>query len=161
MITSAVDELKLGEAVGSVSLMTIASNYLVIAMQESIIWLLCMISLVLCDFIIGSIHSVRDGVSYRFSKAVRRTLGKVVTYVTIVLVAVLFEVATNYEYDIDKWVILLVAVVEASSILGHILAMRGYNLNWIKLLKLMVKKKYEVAEDEMRGIVEKKEEEEK
>ena len=160
MITSAVDELKLGEAVGSASLMTIASNYLVVAMQESIIWLLCMLALVLCDFIVGSIHSLREGINYRFSKAVRRTLGKIVVYFSVVLVAVLFEVATNYEFDIDKWVILIVAIVEASSILGHILAMRGYSLNWLKLVKLIARKKYEVAEDEIKNIVEKKEEEE-
>ena len=151
-------ETRIIEGVGSLSIMAIASNYLVIALQDMIIWLICMFAVILCDLFAGVIHSLSMGVKVRASKAVRRTFGKSVVYFGVVAMAVLLNIATKGEYKLDKWAVLAVAFVESLSISGHILGMRGYSFNPIKLIKAIAKNKYEINPSELEGIVKKKEE---
>ena len=151
------NETKIIEGVGSISVMAIASNYLVIALQDMVIWIICMFAVILCDLVAGVIHALMIGIPVRASKAFRRTFGKSVVYFAVVAMAVLLNIATKGVYNLDKWAVLGVAFVESLSIGGHSLAMRGYKFNPIMLVKVLAKKKYELASDELEGIVEKKE----
>ena len=152
------NETRLVEGIGSISVMAIASNYLVIALQDMVIWLICMFAIILCDLIAGVIHALSQGVKVRASKALRRTFGKSVVYFAVVAMAVLLNIATKGVYNLDKWAVLGVAFVESLSIGGHILGMRGYSFNPLRLVKMMAKKKYKFVGEELEGIIEKKEE---
>ena len=151
------NETRIVEVIGSISVMAIASNYLVIALQDMVIWLICMFAIITCDFIAGVIHSLMQGIKVKASKAFRRTFGKSVVYFAVVAMAVLLNIATKGDYKLDKWAVLAVAFVESLSIGGHILAMRGYSFNPIRLVKVLAQKKYELASDEMEGIIQKSE----
>lgn len=151
------NETKIIEGVGSLSVMAIASNYLVVALQDMVIWLICMFAIIICDLLAGVIHALMLGVEVRASKALRRTFGKSVVYFALVAMAVLLNIATKGVYGLDKWAVLGVACVEGLSIGGHILGMRGYSFNPIKLVKVLAKKKYEIASEEMEGIIQKSE----
>ena len=151
------NETRIAESIGSISVMVIAGNYLVIALQEMVVWIICMFAIILCDLVAGVTHALMQGIKVRASKAFRRTFGKSVVYFAVVAMAVLLNIATKGEYKLDKWAVLAVAFVESLSIGGHILAMRGYKFNPIMLVKVLAKKKYELASDELEGIVEKKE----
>ena len=151
------EEVRIIEGVGSLSVMAIASNYLVVALQDMVIWLICMFAIIFCDFVAGVIHSLMLGIKVKASKAVRRTFGKSVVYFAVVAMAVLLNIATKGEYKLDKWAVLAVAFVESLSIGGHILGMRGYSFNPIKLIKAIAKNKYEIDPSELEGIVKKKE----
>ena len=153
------EEARIVESIGSVSVMAVASNYLVVALHDMIIWLICMFAVILCDLFAGVIHSLTMGVKVRASKAVRRTFGKSVVYFGVVAMAVLLNIATKGEYKLDKWAVLAVAFVESLSIGGHILGMRGYNFKPLNLVKVLAKRKYNIASDELNNIVEKEERE--
>ena len=151
------NETRVVEAVGSISIMTIASNYLVSALEGMVIWLICMFAVIFCDLVAGVTHSLMKGLDVPLSKACRRTLGKGVVYFAVVATAVLLNIATQEEYHLDKWAVLGVAGIETSSIIGHILGMRGYTFSPLKLVKVMAKKKYEINSEEVEGIIKKDE----
>ena len=154
------NETRIVESIGSISIMAIASNYLVIALQEMVVWIICMFAIILCDLVAGVTHALMQGVKVRASKAFRRTFGKSLVYFGVVAMAVLLNIATKGEYSLDKWAVLGVAFVESLSIGGHILGMRGYSFNPIKFVKAIAKKRYEIDPKEMEGIITKKQNDE-
>lgn len=65
------------------------------------------LSVILCDLAFGIRKSLIMGGAVRFSKAVRRTMGKMVTYFAFVCMVCMVEVAAGGGYGVDKWACLI------------------------------------------------------
>ena len=74
------------------------------------------------------------GEEVRFSRAVRNTMGKMVTYFAFVCMVCMICVASGEKYQIDIWSCLLVCFIEGCSIIGNILKPKGINFNLLGAL---------------------------
>ena len=101
------------------------------------------------------------GEKVRFSRAIRATMGKMVTYFAFVVMVCMINVAAGNIYKIDVYSCLLICFIEGCSIIGNILKPKGYSFNMIKALGLFGKKVFDVEKDEVGDIVTKDKEEKK
>ena len=129
-------------------------------LQESIghiiPWLIVMVSVILCDLVVGIRKSLLMGENVRFSSACRRTIGKIVSYVTFVIMVAVIDVAANGGGTIDKWACLLVCFIEFSSIMSNVLRPKGYDVNLAKLIAVVFGKRFEMERKDIEDIIEKK-----
>lgn len=125
-------------------------------MQESIghmiPWLIVTGAVIVCDLIFGIRKSLIMEEEVRFSSAVRRTMGKMVTYFSFVVMVAMIDVAAGGDRQIDKWACLTVCFIEGVSIIGNLLRPKGYNVNVIKAVSLFFSKKLGV--DGMEKVIE-------
>ena len=114
-------------------------------LQESIghviPWIIVTFCVILCDLVVGIRKSLMMGEDVRFSSACRRTIGKIVSYFTFVVMVAVVDVAANGGGTIDKWACLLVCFIEGTSIVSNILKPKGYNVNLIKAIALLFENK--------------------
>jgi hypothetical protein len=96
------------------------------------------------------------GEEVRFSSACRRTIGKIITYFTFVIMAAVVDVAAHGGGTIDKWACLAVCLIEFSSIMSNILRPRGYEVNLIKLIAVIFGHKFKEKKEDIIDIFEKK-----
>lgn len=129
-------------------------------MQESIghiiPWMVASFFVILCDLVVGIRKSLLMGEEVRFSSACRRTIGKIITYFTFVIMAAVVDVAAHGGGTIDKWACLAVCLIEFSSIMSNILKPRGYEVNLIKLIAVIFGHKFEQKKEDIIDIFEKK-----
>lgn len=122
-------------------------------LRESIVhiipWMAAAACVILCDLIVGIRASMMLGDDIRFSSACRRTLGKMVSYFTFVIMVSVVDVAANGGGKIDKYACLMVCFIEGCSIINNILRPKGITLDVKKLLCLMTKKKLGVEVDDI------------
>lgn len=97
----------------------------------------------------------------RFSSAIRRTMGKMVTYFAFVCMVVMINIASGSKWNIDVYSCLLVCLIEFCSIISNILTPKGYSFNMLKALGLFGKKMLDVDKEEMSEIITKDKEENK
>lgn len=95
----------------------------------------------------------------RFSTAIRRTMGKMVTYFAFVCMVVMINIASGNKWNIDVYSCLLVCFIEFCSIISNILIPKGYNFNMIKALGLFGKKVLDVDKEDISEIITKDKEE--
>jgi hypothetical protein len=128
-------------------------------LQESIghiiPWLIVSFFVILCDLVVGIRKSLLMGEEVRFSSACRRTIGKLVSYFTFVIMAAVVDVAAHGGGEIDKWACLAVCLIEFSSIMSNILKPKGYDINLVKVIGVVFGKKFNVTKQEMEDIIEK------
>ena len=128
-------------------------------LQESIghiiPWIIVALCVILCDLVVGIRKSLMMGEEVRFSSACRRTIGKIVSYFTFVVMVAVVDVAANGGGTIDKWACLLVCFIEFSSIMGNILKPKGYDVNLDKLIAVVFGKRFGVHGKEIEEIIEK------
>ena len=91
----------------------------------------------------------------RFSSACRRTLGKMVSYFTFVIMVAVIDVAAHGGGVIDKWACLLVCFIEGCSIINNILKPKGISLNIGSLFGIIVGKKFGIDESLAEKVIEK------
>ena len=131
-------------------------------LQESIghiiPWLIVTACVIVCDLVVGIRKCLMMGQEVRFSSACRRTIGKIVSYFTFVVMVAVVDVAANGGGTIDKWACLLVCFIEFSSIMSNILTPKGYDVNFAKLVAVVFGKRFDVEKKEIEEIIEKKEE---
>ena len=112
-------------------------------LQESIghviPWIIVTFCVILCDLVVGI-----------------RTIGKIVSYFTFVVMVSVVDVAANGGGVIDKWACLLVCFIEFSSIMSNILKPKGYDVNFAKLIAVVFGKRFDVAKKDIEEIIEKK-----
>lgn len=120
-------------------------------------WLVVTFAVILCDLAFGIRRSMTMGEPVRFSRAIRRTMGKTVTYFAFVCTVCAVEVAAGGSYGIDKWSCLFVCFVEFSSIISNILKPKGYSLNLKELISVVVGRVAKVDREEIEEIIEKDE----
>ena len=120
----------------------IASAFIGQTLSHMIPWLMVTGAVIVCDLVFGIRKSLRMGEDVRFSSAMRRTLGKMVTYFAFVVMVAMIDVAADAELRIDKWACLLVCFIEGVSIIGNLLRPKGYNVDFIKAVALLFSKKF-------------------
>ena len=129
-------------------------------LQESIghiiPWMIVTACVIVCDLVVGIRKSLMMGENVRFSTACRRTIGKMVSYFTFVVMVAVVDVAANGGGMIDKWACLLVCFIEFSSIMSNILKPKGYDINIGKLVAVVFGKRFGLPKEDIEGIIEKK-----
>lgn len=108
---------------------TVASTFLQATIAHMIPWLMASFAVIMCDLAFGIRKSLLMNEEVRISSAVRRTMGKMVTYFAFVCMVCMVSVAAGSDYGIDKWACLLVCGIEFMSIISNILKPKGYSLN--------------------------------
>jgi len=131
-------------------------------LQESIghiiPWLIVSFFVIICDLVVGIRKCLMMGEEVRFSSACRRTIGKMVSYFTFVIMVSVIDVAANGGGIIDRWACLTVCLIEFSSIMSNILKPKGYDINLIKMLAVVLGKKFSVDKKDIEEVIEKKDE---
>ena len=112
----------------------IASAFISQTLEHMIPWLMASAAVILCDLAFGVRKSLLMGEEVRFSRAVRNTMGKMVTYFAFVVMVCMICVASGQKYGIDVWACLLVCFIEGCSIIGNILKPKGINFNLLGAL---------------------------
>ena len=107
----------------------IASAFIGQTLSHMIPWLMVTAAVILCDLAFGVRKSLIMGEEVRFSRAVRNTMGKMVTYFAFVCMVCMICVASGEQYGIDQWSCLLVCFIEGCSIIGNILKPKGIDFN--------------------------------
>lgn len=117
------------------------SGIFVQALEPLVNWLLVMTFIIIADLASGiRKHYLLRDEEIRFSKGVRDTMGKFVTYYSFVVAFVMIEIASGGSYSIDKWACLSVCAIESISIANNILKPHGLQLNLHGIMKTLGKK---------------------
>ena len=139
------------------SFAAIAGAFVAESLQNMIPWLIVTCAVILCDLLFGVRKSMLMGDKVRFSRAIRATMGKMVTYFAFVCMVCMISVASHNEYPIDVYSCLLVCFIEGCSIVGNILKPKGININLIGALGMFGKKVFKVDKEDVKEIIEKEE----
>lgn len=139
----------------------IASGFIVESLEHMIPWLIVSFSVVICDLVFGIRKSMLMDEEIRFSGAIRRTMGKLVTYFAFVCMVVMVNIASGSKWNIDVYSCLLVCFIEFCSIISNILIPKGYRFNILKALGLFGKKVFDVEKEDISEIITKDKEKEK
>lgn len=135
-----------------------ATTFLQNSLRHMIPWLMVMFIVIVCDLVTGLRKSMAQGVKVTISGAIRRTLGKAVTYFSFVAMVAMICVASGEQYGIDKWACLLVCGIEGISIVGNILKTKGYDLNVLGLVSAILLKMFGGEKKDYEDIITEKEE---
>lgn len=139
----------------------IASSFIMQSLEHMIPWLIVTFSVIVCDLAFGIRKSLSMGEEVRFSSAIRRTMGKMVTYFAFVCMVVMINIASGNKWSIDVYSCLLVCFIEFCSIISNILKPKGYSFNLLKALGLFGKKVLDVEKEDINEILTKDKEETK
>ena len=125
------------------------SGIFVEALEPLVNWLLVMTFIILADLASGiRKHYLLRDEEIRFSKGVRDTMGKFVTYYSFVIAFVMIDIASGHDYHIDKWACLSVCAIESVSIANNLLKPHGLQLSLRAILRALGKK-VEIDTDEI------------
>lgn len=89
----------------------IASSFIAQSLEHMIPWLIVTFSVVVCDLMFGIRKCLLLGEEFRFSSAVRRTMGKMVTYFAFVCMVVMINIASGNKWNIDVYSCLFVCFI--------------------------------------------------
>lgn len=137
----------------NVGFLMVAWGFILDSLQKIIVWLIVMFSVIICDLIAGCRRSLMMNEEVRFSSALRRTMGKTVTYFSFVIMVVMISQAVGDNCHIDKWAILFVCFIEGSSIISNILRPKGYDINMIQILSILTKRIFNIESEETKKII--------
>lgn len=139
----------------------IASNFIMQSLEHMIPWLIVSFSVIICDLAFGVRKSLLMNEEVRFSGAIRRTMGKMVTYFAFVCMVVMINIASGDKWNIDIYSCLFVCFIEFCSIVSNILKPKGYDFNVLKALGIFCKKVFNVDKEDVSEIITKDKEENK
>lgn len=139
----------------------IASSFIVQSLEHMIPWLIVSFSVIICDLAFGVRKNLLMNEEVRFSGAIRRTMGKMVTYFAFVCMVVMINIASGDKWNIDIYSCLFVCFIEFCSIISNILKPKGYDFNILKALGVFCKKVFNVDKEDVSEIITKDKEEKK
>ena len=139
----------------------IASCFIVQSLEHMIPWLIESFAVIICDLAFGVRKSLLMNEEVRFSGAIRRTMGKMVTYFAFVCMVVMINIASGGKWNIDIYSCLFVCFIEFCSIISNILKPKGYDFNILKALGIFCKKVFNVDKEDVSEIITKDKEEKK
>lgn len=139
----------------------IASSFIIQSLEHMIPWLIVSFSVIICDLAFGVRKSLLMNEEVRFSGAIRRTMGKMVTYFAFVCMVVMINIASGDKWNIDIYSCLFVCLIEFCSIISNILKPKGYDFNVLKALGIFCKKVFNVDKEDVSEIITKDKEEKK
>ena len=134
---------------------SIASAFVVESLEHMIPWLMVMFVVIITDLAFGVRKSFAFGEKVRFSRAVRCTMGKCVTYFAFVCMVCMLNTAMGSGYNIDKWACALVCFIEGCSIIGNYLKPKGIDFNIVGAIKLVMSKVTRVDECDLGKVIKK------
>lgn len=137
----------------NVGFLMVAWGFILDSLQKIIVWLIVMFSVIICDLITGCRRSLMMNEEVRFSSALRRTMGKTVTYFSFVIMVVMINQAVGDNCHIDKWAILFVCFIEGSSIISNILRPKGYDINMVQILSILTKRIFNIDSEDTKKII--------
>ena len=137
------------------SFSTVATAFLQDSIVHMIPWLMVTCAVIMCDLICGIRCSMLLGDDIRFSSAVRRTMGKMVTYFAFCVMVCMISVATGGANKIDIYACLMVCFVEFCSILNNLLKPKGYNLDLQQALMLIGSRLLKTGKEDLKDVVHK------
>lgn len=139
----------------------IASSFIIQSLEHMIPWLIVSFSVIICDLAFGVRKSLLMNEEVRFSGAIRRTMGKMVTYFAFVCMVVMINIASGDKWNIDIYSCLFVCFIEFCSIISNILKPKGYDFDILKALGVFCKKVFNVDKEDVSEIITKDKEENK
>ena len=139
----------------------IASSFIVRSLEHMIPWLIVSFAVIICDLAFGVRKSLLMNEEVRFSGAIRRTMGKMVTYFAFVCMVVMINIASGFKCNIDIYSCLFVCFIEFCSIVSNILKPKGYDFHVLKALGIFCKKVFNVDKEDVSEIITKDKEEKK
>ena len=139
----------------------IASSFIMQSLEHMIPWLIVSFSVIICDLAFGVRKSLLMNEEVRFSGAIRRTMGKMVTYFAFVCMVVMINIASGDKWNIDIYSCLFECFIEFCSIISNILKPKGYDFNVLKALGIFCKKVFNVDKEDVSEIITKDKEEKK
>lgn len=139
----------------------IASSFIMQSLEHMIPWLIVSFSVIICDLAFGVRKSLLMNEEVRFSGAIRRTMGKMVTYFAFVCMVVMINIASGGKWNIDIYSCLFVCFIEFCSIISNILKPKGYDFDVLKALGIFCKKVFNVDKEDVSEIITKDKEEKK
>lgn len=131
----------------------IASSFIAQSLEHMIPWLIVSFSVIICDLAFGVRKSLLMNEEVRFSGAIRRTMGKTVTYFAFVCMVVMINIASGDKWNIDIYSCLLICFIEFCSIISNILKPKGYDFDILKALGLFGKKVFNVDKEDISDII--------
>lgn len=131
----------------------IASSFIIQSLEHMIPWLIVSFSVIICDLAFGVRKSLLMNEEVRFSGAIRRTMGKMVTYFAFVCMVVMINIASGDKWNIDIYSCLFVCFIEFCSIISNILKPKGYDFNILKALGIFCKKVFNVDKEDVSEII--------
>lgn len=98
--------------------------------SQSLPWIIAMTFVVLVDLCTGmrKVWLLGDE-PLRWSKGIRCTMSKLITYWAFVVGAVMVDMASGSDIEIAKWCCLFVCAIEGLSIIGNILKPHGITIS--------------------------------
>lgn len=132
---------------------SVAMAFISESLSHMIPWLIVSMVVILTDLAFGVRKCLLMGEEVRFSRAVRDTMGKMVTYFAFVCMVCMITVAADIGFKLDIYSCLLICFIELCSIISNILKPKGININIIGALRLFFKKVAHV--DDISDIIEK------
>lgn len=136
----------------------IISSFLVEALAHMIPWLIACFSIIVCDLVFGIRKSYLLNEKVRFSRAIRATMGKTVTYFAFVCTVCLIGIASGDGRGIEKYCCLLICFIEGCSIIGNILRPKGIDIDMIAAVSLFFKRTLPVNKEDLEDVITKKKE---
>lgn len=137
----------------SAAFATIASQFVSESIAHMIPWLIVTAVIIIADLIAGIRKSLFLDEKISVSSAIRRTMGKMVTYFAFVVMIVMINEASDTAIAIDKWACLTVAIIEASSVFSNIMKTKGIDFNVFRFLILLFSKKTGTEKKEIEEII--------
>ena len=131
----------------------VCSAFIVSALQDMIPWLIVTFMVVLTDLFFGIKKSVYFGEKIRFSRAIRATMGKMVTYFAFVCMVVMINIASGKDWNIDVYSCLLICFIEFCSIISNILKPKGFRLDLIGVLGLFAAKTMKIDKEDIEDVI--------
>lgn len=132
---------------------SIASAFVRESLSHMIPWLIVTLAVIVCDLAFGIRKSKMMSEEVRFTRACRRTMGKIVTYFSFVCMVCMINTASGGEYGIDKWSCLFVCFLEFCSIVSNILKPKGYSLNVREIISIIIGKVARIDKNDIDGII--------
>lgn len=136
----------------------VAGRMIVESLEDIIMWIIVMFFVVLCTFVSEIRKRMVMNEDLFFMHVILETIGRMITYFSLVVMAVLIDHATEKAYNFDKWSILSVSILECCTIASNLLKPKGYNFNLIAALSVFAKKVFSIDKADTKEIITKNEE---
>lgn len=134
----------------------IATTAFVLQGLEAIItWLVVMFAVIACEMITSVRCKFLLGEKIKIGRIFNLTISKIVTYFSFVVMGVFLNLATKGEYNIDKWLILFLCVVEILLIVGNLLKPLGFSVDLGGAIGVFLKKVFGIDKEDSRDIIKK------
>lgn len=132
---------------------SIAAGFVSESLNHMIPWLIVSFVVIMTDLAFGIRKSLLMNEEVRLSRAVRATMGKMVTYFAFVCMVCMINVATKQDWNIDVYSCLLVCLIEVCSIFGNILKPKGIKIDLLGAARVFVRKAANVDNEDVKCIL--------